>query len=102
VGGLSRLGALPPNAIRDRALLIVGLGHRIALARLPRLFGGKIYGTSVFEVGSAFDRVAEAKFKISGTAGLSADTLLGPLFVGASVGSGGSWRAYFLIGASVR
>lgn len=102
LGGLFRLGALPPNAVRDRALLVAGLGHRIALARLPRLFGGEIYGTAVFEVGSAFERIAKAKFKISGTAGLCADTLLGPFFVGASVGSGGSWRAYFLIGATVR
>ena len=102
LGGPFRLGAVPTNAIRGRALLLAGLGHRLELTRLPRLFGGELYGVGLVEVGSAFDRLASAEFKISVTAGFSADTFLGPFFVGVSAGDGGPVRAYFLVGASVR
>jgi hypothetical protein len=43
-----------------------------------------------------------ARFKSSFTTGLTADTLIGPLFAGASVGDGGDVRVYFLIGRLVR
>jgi hypothetical protein len=36
------------------------------------------------------------------TAGLTADTLLGPLFAGGSVGGGGGVRIYFVLGRLVR
>ena len=49
-----------------------------------------------------FEDPSRARFKSSFTAGLASDTLVGPFFVGASVGQGGDTRVYFMIGRLVR
>jgi hypothetical protein len=46
------------------------------------------------ETGSAYDELDDAKFEFSGTAGIIAETLLGPLFGGVSTGSNGGFRFY--------
>lgn len=101
LGGPFRVGALPPNGLRGPNLLLAGVGYRLSLGRMPALLGDRLYLTAVAEVGSVFDELDGARFESSLTGGLAADTLLGPVFVGASAGSEGV-RAYFLVGARVR
>jgi hypothetical protein len=75
---------------------------RIPVGRLPKLLGGRMYVETLVETGSVFDDLASARFKSSFTAGIASDTLMGPLFAGASVGQGGETRVYFMIGRLVR
>ena len=101
-GGPFRLSALPANALRGPNFLFGRAAYRTQLKRLPTLLGDRLYLTGVFEVGTVFDHARDARFNASYTAGLVADTLLGPFFAGASVGNRGEFRAYFMVGALVR
>jgi NTE family protein len=102
LGGLFRLGAFPSNASRGPSFLLGGAAYRTQLGRLPTLLGDRLYLTGLVEIGSAFDRLRDARFQSSFTAGLAADTFLGPFFVGGSVGNGGAARFYFIVGTLVR
>jgi NTE family protein len=102
LGGPFRLGAVAPNAMRGPEFLLGSIGYRTELARLPALLGDCVYLTGLVEVGSAFDRLDDARFKASFTGGLAADTFLGPFFVGASIGDKGAFRVYFVVGTLVR
>ncbi len=102
LGGPFRLGAFPTNAFRGPNFLLGRAAYRTQLGRLPTLLGDRLYATGLVEVGSAFDRASGARFNSSFTGGLAADTFFGPFFVGASVGNGGTVRAYFIVGALVR
>jgi NTE family protein len=102
LGGLFRLGAFPSNAFRGPSFLLGGAAYRTQLARLPTLWGDRLYLTGLVEMGSAFDQLRDASVKSSFTAGLGADTFLGPFFVGGSVGNGGAFRVYFTVGPLVR
>jgi hypothetical protein len=102
LGGPSRLGAFPPHAFRGPKYLLGGIGYRIPFARLPRLLGGRIYVDTLAETGTVFEDIATARLKTSFSAGFTADTLLGPIFAGGSVGHEGDTRLYFMIGRLVR
>jgi NTE family protein len=102
LGGPFRLGGFAPNEIRGPKFLLGSVGYRTQLARLSSLLGDRVYLTGLVEAGSAFDRLDGARFKSSFTGGLAADTLFGPLFVGASVGDKGAFRAYFVVGTAIR
>ena len=102
LGGPFRLGAFPTNKLRGRHFGLLGIAYRFQLARLPALFGDRMYATALVEGGSAFDQFRDADIKASLTVGLSTDTILGPLFIGASVGQARSVRAYFMVGTQVR
>jgi outer membrane protein assembly factor BamA len=102
LGGPFRLGAFPPNAFRGPNLLLGGAAYRAQIGRLPTLLGDRLYLTGLLEIGTVFDRLKGATFKSSVSGGLAADTFFGPVFAGASVGDGGTVRAYFIVGTRVR
>jgi NTE family protein len=88
LGGPFQLGAFGTAAFRGPHFLLGQLGYQRSLARLPALVGDRLYLAALVEAGSAFDRIADAALKVSVSAGLAADTLLGPCFVGVSAGNG--------------
>lgn len=47
-------------------------------------------------------RPGDARVRLSVTAGLAAETFVGPLFAGASVGDGGAYHIYFTLGELFR
>jgi NTE family protein len=102
LGGFFQLGAFPPNAFRGPNVLLGGAAYRTQLGRLPSLLGDRLYLTGLVETGTVFDRLRGASVNSSFTAGLAADTFLGPFFVGGSVGNGGAARFYFIVGTLVR
>lgn len=102
LGGPFRLGAFPPYAFRGPKYLLGSVGYKFPIGRLPKLLGGKLYVETLAEAGSVFDQVRAARVKSSVTVGLTADTLLGPLFAGGSVGGSGATRIYFVLGRLVR
>jgi NTE family protein len=102
LGGPFRLSAVAPNSIRASRILIGGFGYRRELGKLPPLLGERMYLTGLIEAGSAFDKLNDARILSSFTAGLAADTVIGPFFIGASIGEQSRFRAYFLVGTVVR
>ncbi|MCM2256008.1 MAG: patatin-like phospholipase family protein [Vicinamibacteria bacterium] len=102
LGGPFRLAAWAPDAFRGPHFALGALAYRTPLARLPRLLGDRLFLSSRIEVGSAFDAWQDARTLSSLSAGLAADTLLGPFFVGAGVEPGGAFRAFVVVGRVVR
>jgi NTE family protein len=102
LGGPFRLGAFPTNALRGPKYVLATVGFKFPIGSLPKLLGGRLYITTLAEAGSVFDQMSQARVKSSVTVGLTADTLLGPLFAGGSAGQGGTARFYFIIGRLVR
>lgn len=102
LGGPFRLGAFPTYAFRGPQYVLGSVGYKVPVARLPNLLGGPLYLDTRAEAGSVFSVLSRARVKSSISAGLSADTLLGPLFVGGSVGGRGAVRVYFMLGRRVK
>lgn len=102
LGGPFRLSAFPRNAFRGPKYALATVGFRHPIGRLPKLLGRRIYATAVAEAGGVFEDASRLKVKSSLTGGLTAHTVLGPIFAGAGVGGGGDFQMYFLIGRQVR
>ncbi len=71
--------------------------------RLPDILGGNVYLGGWLEQGSAFDRWEDADYRASLSAGVMAETLFGPVFLGysQSLTSGGG-RFYVALGPMLR
>jgi hypothetical protein len=52
-------------------------------------------------MGSVFEELSDVRVKFSATAGLAFDSYFGPVFLGASVGNGGSTRLFFTFGTLI-
>ena len=79
-----------------------GLGYLHQVLRLPDFLGGPVFLGGWVETGSAFNDTDSAEIDFHGSTGLIADTLIGPVFLGASVGSSGDSRYYIGIGKIFR
>jgi NTE family protein len=94
LGGPFRLGSLNQDELRGPNYLLADLGYLRELFRLPDFLGASVLAGAWVEAGSAFDELDRAQFEFSGTAGVIAETLLGPLFGGVSTGSNGGFKFY--------
>lgn len=102
LGGPFRLGAFDRREFRGVHTGYVGTGYLHQVARMPDLMGGPIYAGAWFEAGwiepgKAFPRTSHDHLTTTASAGLLVDTLLGALFVSASVGNG-SPRVHVALG----
>ncbi len=102
LGGPLRLGAFDVDQFRGDNSLLAQLGYLRTIGRLPNFVGGPVYAVGLFEMGSAYERLEEARFRSSFTGGLLLESFLGPLFAGASIGDDGSFKFYFSLGRFVR
>ncbi|HOC19076.1 MAG TPA: patatin-like phospholipase family protein [Vicinamibacterales bacterium] len=98
LGGPLRLGAFANDEMRGANYVLGAAGYLRRVARLPDLVGGNVYAGTWLEAGSAFDRRADAAWHGNVSTGAVLETLLGPVFVGGSVGSGWRGRFYVAIG----
>jgi NTE family protein len=89
LGGMLRLSAYDPGELRGRNYAVGAVGYLLSLRRLPDIIGGGLYFSSWIEMGSAFNDPGDADINGDVTAGLLAETFLGPVFVGGSVGGDG-------------
>jgi NTE family protein len=102
LGGPLRLGAFNNDQLRgDNYLLGVG-GYLRGVGHLPEVLGGGIFLGTWIEAGSAFDVWKRQDWHSDGSAGVILETLLGPVFVGGSVGFTGGSRIYIALGPLVR
>jgi NTE family protein len=102
LGGPFQLSALDGGARRGDNFVLTTGGYLRQVARLPDFMGGVVLAGGWLEFGSAFDEWDTATFDTNASVGVIAETLLGPVFVGASAGSDGASRFYVGIGRIFR
>jgi NTE family protein len=102
LGGPFRLGAYNTDELGGSNYLLGTIGWLRRLTRLPDFVGGNISAGGWLEGGSAFRGLASAEWHGNASAGLILETMLGPIFVGGSLGFDGHNRLYVSIGQMFR
>ncbi len=97
-----RLGAVNVGELRGPKYLLLTTGYLFGVGRLPDFMGGPIFAGGWLENGSAFDRLSSAHLETNATIGLIADTIVGPVVLGTSIGFDGGWRYYIGVGRVLR
>jgi NTE family protein len=98
LGGLLKLGAFNVGERRGDHYVLATGGYLYQASRLPDFLGGPLFLGTWLETGSAFERWSAIDPATHVSAGMIADTLIGPLFAGASFGFDGATRVYIAVG----
>lgn len=102
LGGPLRMSAFSVGENRGDHFAFSAAGYLHQLTQLPEFLGGPVFLGAWIETGAAFDRRDAAEIDTHYSTGLIADTLIGPVFAGASVGMDGDSRFYIGIGRIFR
>ena len=102
LGGPARLTAFGTGEVRGDHYAYLGAGYLRRVFRLPDFLGRSVFAGGWIESGSAFDEAARARMAVHGSVSVIADTLIGPMFAGASAGVDGKSRFYVGIGRIFR
>ncbi len=98
LGGPGRLSAYGTNELFGNQYYTFRAGYLHDLFTLPPFVGKKIYATASFEFGKMYGFPNQSAFPCDGAAGIVAQTALGPLFLGGSVGDSGHQKWFFQLG----
>jgi NTE family protein len=98
LGGPEKLGAYGQNELNGDQYYLFRAGYLHNLFTLPPFLGKKIYAITSFETGKMYGAAKESKFPADGVAGIVAETALGPVFIGGSVGDSGHHKWFFQLG----
>jgi NTE family protein len=98
LGSPLRLSAYGTNELFGTQYYLFRAGYIHDLLTLPPFVGRKVYFLSAYEFGKMYGFSPESKFPTDVTAGIVAETSLGPLFVGGSVGDTGHQKWFFQLG----
>jgi NTE family protein len=101
LGSAVRLGAYAQGELRGNHYWVASSGVLRRIARLPDFMGGPVYLGSWLENGDAFDEWQDATWRINGSVGIIADTLIGPVMI-AGTGGVDRWRMYVGVGRIFR
>ena len=93
-----RLGAYDLGELKGDHYYVGTFGYLHQLGRLPDFLGGPVFAGGWLENGDAFDDWNKATFRTQAGVGLMADTLIGPVMLGGTVGFDGRWATYIAIG----
>ena len=102
LGGPLRLGAFNNDELAGPNYLLGTVGYLRGLGRLPDVLGGSVLAGAWFEQGTAFDAWDDAEYRSSVSVGGILETLIGPVFGGASVNFDGRYRFYISVGPLFR
>jgi NTE family protein len=102
LGGPLRLSAYRVDEFRGANYVFGAAGYLIRAARLPDLIGGNFYVGGWLEVGSAFDARQNVSWVDCATGGVVLESILGPVFAGASISRDGHRRLYVSVGRLIR
>ena len=86
------------NEVRGDQYYLFRAGYLHDLVPLPPFLGKGVYAVAFYEVGKMFDAPGVSKLPNDGAAGVIAETLIGPVFVGGSVGDTGHAKWFFALG----
>jgi len=98
LGGPGRLSAYGSNELFGNQYYTFRTGYLHDLFTLPPFVGKKIYATASFEFGKMYGFPNESAFPADVAAGIVAQTALGPIFLGGSVGESGHEKWFFQLG----
>jgi NTE family protein len=98
LGAPFRLGAYGVGEFRGDSFGVLTAGYLRGVGRLPDFLGGSIFAGGWLENGSAWNDIDDAELRSNVSVGVLADTLLGPVLLGSSVGFDGAFRYYIAIG----
>ena len=102
LGGPPGLSALRPNEIHGSEYMLFASGMLRSVARLPDMLGDYVFVGAWVENGTAFERLASARWHTHLSGGLVMETFLGPVFVAGSAGLDGHGRFYVGVGPFLR
>jgi NTE family protein len=101
-GGFLNLSGLRPGQLRGQYGGIARIVVFQRLARFNSLIGTGIYAGGSLETGNTWtDSVTFDKLRFAGSVFLSADTIIGPLYIGYGLADGGHGAAYLSLGFPV-
>ena len=86
------------NELRGDQYYLFRAGYLHNLFTLPPFIGQGVYAVTLFEIGKMFNAPGVSRLPTDGAAGVIAQTFLGPLFVGGSVGDTGHAKWFFSLG----
>lgn len=98
LGGPQRLSASSMDEFRGTDTALARAGYLRRIAALPTGLGQGIYAVLAYEAGEIWSPEANAILRQDGTAGLLANTPLGVITVGASVGDAGHRKLFVTLG----
>ncbi len=98
LGGPLSLSAYGNNELFGNQYYLFRTGYLHDLVSLPNLLGKKVYAIGAFEFGKMYGAPNESKFPDDVVAGVLAETVLGPFFVGGSAGDSGHRKWFFQLG----
>jgi len=98
LGGASRLGAYGVNELFGNQYYLFRGGYLHEIAALPPFVGKKVYAIGSYEAGKMYGAANESRFPNDFSAGILAETSLGPFFVGGSVGDSSHHKWFFQLG----
>ena len=98
LGSTSGLLAYGQNEVRGNQFYLFRAGYLHSLLTLPPFLGGGLYAVTMYEVGKMYNAPGVSKLPNDGAAGMIMQTVLGPVFVGGSVGDTGHATWFFSLG----
>ena len=98
LGAPLRLSAYGTNELFGEQYYLFRAGYIRELLTLPPFLGKKVYIVSSYEIGKMYGVRSETKFPTDVESGVVAETALGPLFIGGSVGDSGHQKWFFQLG----
>ncbi len=98
LGAPLRLSAYGTNELFGEQYYLVRTGYIRNLLTLPPFVGKNVYFVGSYEFAKMYDSPQESHFPNDVEAGIVAETALGPLFIGGSVGDTGHQKWFFQLG----
>jgi NTE family protein len=98
LGGPGRLSAYGTNELLGNQYYYARVGYLHRLITLPPFVGRQVYAIGAYEFGKTYDAPNSSKFPNDGSLGILAQTAVGPLLIGASVGDAGHAKWFFQVG----
>lgn len=98
LGGPLTLSAYGLNELQGNKYYLFRGGYLHDLWILPPLVGKRVFVIGAYEFAKMYGSPNETKFPNDFTAGILAETAIGPLFVGASEGDSGHHKWFFQLG----
>jgi NTE family protein len=98
LGGPGRLSAYGLNELYGDQYYLFRVGYLHDLFTMPPFLGKKIYAIASYEFAKMYGFPTESKFPNDVTAGILAQTAVGPLFIGGSLGDDGHRKWFFQLG----
>ena len=98
LGGPSRLSAYGTNELFGNQYYYFRAGYLHEILTLPPFVGRNVYVIGAYEFGKMYDDPTASKLPNDAAVGFLAETAVGPLFIGGSVGDTGHAKWFFELG----